>query len=402
MVSSNLNRRLFMKAGLAGACSIAAHPLMSTVTFAASNGGRPLGDKRMIVVILRGAMDGLDLLRPFGDANLADYRPNIIKGDKGFDLDGFFWLNPAMSDLMPLWSKGQLGFVHAASTPYRDRRSHFDGQDILEAGTGLDVPAPEIRDGWLNRMLQAVPGITAETAYSVGNSEMPVLKGAAPFAAWAPEQSLDLSAASKLLLEQVYESDPLFHSASAQAIELSQHLSEAESMGKKPTGPFGDDLALADFTADRLREETRIASFSISGWDTHRGQAGAISKPLQRLSQVILRLQSGLGEIWGNTLLIAMTEFGRTARENGTQGTDHGTGGAMVLAGGALTGGRVMGDWPGLSEDALFERRDLMPTTDVRAWAGQALRGMYGFDKGLIENTIFPGLILPRDPGLLL
>jgi uncharacterized protein (DUF1501 family) len=148
--------------------------------------------------------------------------------------------------------------------------------------------------------------------------------------------------------------------------------------------------------------DTRIASFSLAGWDTHRTQANAITKPLMGLAQVILRLQQGLGETWGKTLLVAMTEFGRTARENGTQGTDHGTGGAMVLAGGALKGGRVLGDWPGLAEAALFERRDLMPTTDVRAWAGHALRGMYGFDKGLIEQTIFPGLILPRDPGLLL
>ena len=161
-------------------------------------------------------------------------------------------------------------------------------------------------------------------------------------------------------------------------------------------------LALADFTAERLRADTRIASFSLTGWDTHRAQAGSIVKPMQGLAQVILRLQAGLAETWGMTLVVAMTEFGRTVRENGTFGTDHGTGGAMVLAGGALKGGRILGDWPGLSEAALFERRDLMPTSDVRAWAGHALRGLYGFDKSLIEKTIFPGLTLPRDPGLLL
>lgn len=397
-----MDRRAFLKAGLAGACSVAAHPLLSTVTFAASNGGRPLGDNRLIVVILRGAMDGLDVLRPFGDRELARLRPNITKGGKGEALDDFFWLHPAMKDLMPLWSKGQLGFVHAASTPYRDKRSHFDGQDMLEGGTGMDVPVTEIRDGWLNRMLQSVPGITAQTAYSVGISEMPVLRGAAPFAAWAPEQSLDLSAASKLLLEKIYESDPLFHASAAQAMELSAHLGEMAAQGKKPAGPFGDVLALADFTAARLREETRIASFSLTGWDTHRTQAQAITKPLQGLAQVILRLHDGLGADWDKTLLIAMTEFGRTARENGTQGTDHGTGGAMIMAGGALKGGRVMGDWPGLADGALFEQRDLMPTSDVRGWAGHALRGLYGFDKGLIEKTIFPGLILPPNPGFLL
>ncbi len=397
-----MDRRVFLRGISAGACSLGAHPLLSTATFAASDGGRPLGDNRLIVVILRGAMDGLDLLRPYGDPDFAGYRPEITKAGRGSDLDGFFALHPELVELMPLWAQGQLGFVHAASSPYRDKRSHFDGQDMLEAGTGADLPIAEIRDGWLNRMLQAVPGVRAETAYSVGIAEMPILRGAAPFAAWAPEQSLDLSAASKALLEQVYQNDPLFHAASMQAMELSAHLQEADAQGQKPKGPFGDVLALADFTAERLRADTRIASFSLTGWDTHRAQAGSIVKPMQGLAQVILRLQAGLAETWGMTLVVAMTEFGRTVRENGTFGTDHGTGGAMVLAGGALKGGRILGDWPGLSEAALFERRDLMPTSDVRAWAGHALRGLYGFDKSLIENTIFPGLILPRDPGLLL
>ncbi len=402
MTGPVLNRRFFLKGGLSGACSLAAHPLMSTVTFAGSNGGRPLGDHRLVVIILRGAMDGLDVVRPFGDPMLTRYRPHITRGDKGLELDGFFWMHPALTELTPLFAKGELGFVHAASTPYRDKRSHFDGQDMLEAGTGSDVPIGSVRDGWLNRMLQAMPGLEASTAYSVGAAEMPVLAGDAPFSTWAPDQPLDLSAAARALLEQVYADDPLFHASAAQAMKMSIHLQNPETMGKKPAGPFDDDLALADFTAARLNEDTRIAAFSLSGWDTHRGQEGAITKPLQHLAQVILRLRDGLAANWGKTLVVAMTEFGRTARENGTQGTDHGTGGAMVLAGGALKGGRVMGQWPGLDEAALFERRDLMPTSDVRAWAGHALRGMYGLDKALIEKTIFPGLILPADPGLLL
>jgi uncharacterized protein (DUF1501 family) len=401
-----MQRRDFLRGGLAGACSLAAHPLMSTVTFAASEGGQPFGDHRLVVVILRGAMDGLDLLRPFADPLLARYRPTlagaISEAERGLALDDFFWLHPELVTLQPLWDKGQLGFVAAASTPYRTKRSHFAGQDMLEAGTAMDLPRDEIRDGWLNRLLQSVPGVRAQTAYSVGIAEMPILQGAAPFAAWAPEQSLDLSAAGRALLEMVYAEDPLFHSVADQAMELSEHLAKAEAMGKSPAGPFKDDLGLADFTAARLLEDTRIASFSMSGWDTHRAQAKSIARPLQRLAQVILRLQAGLGAEWGKTLLIAMTEFGRTAMENGSQGTDHGTGGAMIMAGGALRGGRVLGDWPGLEEAALFERRDLMPTTDVRAWAGHALRGLYGLDKHLIERTIFPGLILPPDPGLLL
>ncbi|MDP1577738.1 MAG: DUF1501 domain-containing protein, partial [Cypionkella sp.] len=160
---------------------------------------------------------------------------------------------------------------------------------------------------------------------------------------------------------------------------------------------------LVDYAAGKLRQDARIAAFSMTGWDTHRGQAGGLSKSLARLQYAILRLQTGLGEnVWGKTVLLAMTEFGRTARENGTKGTDHGTGGVMVMAGGALNGGKVYGDWPGLSEANLYERRDLMPTSDVRAWAAHAIQGLYGIDQNVLENTVFPGLKMGKDPRILL
>ncbi|MDO9640181.1 MAG: DUF1501 domain-containing protein [Pseudotabrizicola sp.] len=398
-----MDRRLFLKALTGTACSVAAHPMMTTVTLAASDGSAPLGDHRLVVVILRGAMDGLDLVRPSGDPLFARYRPTL-SATEGPELTGYFSLNPTLQGLVPLWQAGQLGFVQATSTPYRDQRSHFDGQDILEAGTGLDVPDGSVRDGWLNRMLQAVPGLRAQTAFAIGTEAAPLLQGPAPVSNWQPDLRLDLSAQSRLLLDHIYHDDALFREAATEAVSLTESidLSQMDGAASPRGGPLADTDRLTDFAADRLRQDTRIAAFSLNGWDTHRNQQGAITPPLRRLERVVLRLQDRLGpQIWDKTLLLAMTEFGRTVAENGSKGTDHGTGGAMLMAGGALNGGRVMGQWPGLDEAALYERRDLMPTSDVRAWAAWAMRGMYGFDRSLLESSIFPGLTMGDDPGLL-
>lgn len=400
-----LDRRLFLRGLATAACSAAAHSALTTATFAGSDGSAPLGENRLVVVILRGAMDGLDLLRPVGDTLYAGYRP-ILSGIEGIDLNGYFALNPELAGLMPLWAKGELGFAHAVSTPYRDQRSHFDGQDILEAGTGLDVPEPAVRDGWLNRMLQTVPGLHADTAYAVGEGAMPVLQGPAAVGNWQPDLALSLSSQSRLLLDHIYHDDALFRDAAAEAMLLTDSL-EASDMGGM-AGPVSDNRRLADtdklvdFAAERLRGATRIASFSLTGWDTHRNQKGTIDIPMRRLERVVTRLSTGLGpDLWGKTLLLAMTEFGRTVRENGSGGTDHGTGGAMLMAGGALRGGRVMGLWPGLATEDLYQGRDLMPTSDVRSWAAWAMRGMYGLPRDVLERSIFPGLQLGDDPGFL-
>ncbi len=395
-----MNRRFLLR-GLGGiACSAAAHPFLSTVTFAQSDGAAPLGDHRLIVVILRGAMDGLDAVKPVGDPDFARLRPTLAVG--GTDLDGFFALHAELSGLMPLWQAGQLGFMHATSTPYRDKRSHFDGQDLLEAGTGMDVPQAAVRDGWLNRMLQAVPGLSAETAYAIGRDAQPMLEGPARARLWTPDVTLDLSAQSRLLLEHVYHDDDLFREAATEAMDLAAMGPAEDSMAPGGNARLGDIDALVNFAVTRLSADTRLAAFSLSGWDTHRRQRPAITMSFRRLQHLILQLQAGLGaEIWGKTVLLAMTEFGRTVAENGSDGTDHGTGGVMFAAGGAVKGGRVMGQWPGLAEAELYDRRDLMPTSDVRAWAAWAMRGMYGFDKALLEGTVFPGLQMGDDPGLL-
>lgn len=386
-----LSRRLFLKSTAVIGCSAAAHPLLSSATFAAAP-----GDNRLVVIILRGAMDGLDAFQPYGDPALRGLRQTLSLGpDHGAtNLDGFFALHPGLSDLLPLWQAGQLAFAPAVSTPYRDKRSHFDGQTMLEAGTGTDLNLDAQQDGWLNRLLQAMPGQASETAYSVGVSQMRILQGQAPAKSWTPKAQMDLSQQAEQLLTRIYHDDPLFRDASAQAMEIVASLSPDLATGK----PGQDHLEIARFAADRLNGQTRIASFSISGWDTHAGQAGSLPRMLGRLADTILTLKADLGANWDRTTVMAMTEFGRTVRENGSAGTDHGTGGTLLVAGGAVRGGRMMGDWPGLAEGDLYDGRDLMPLRDIRAYAAWAMHAKFGIDRATLEGSVFPGLDMGSDP----
>ncbi|KGJ01995.1 DUF1501 domain-containing protein [Paracoccus sphaerophysae] len=391
-----ITRRFLLKSATLAACSAAAHPWLSTMTFASVP-----GDNRLVVIVLRGAMDGMDAVQPYGDKGLRALRTGLSVGPQGgaHDLDGFFALHQDLGDLLPLWQAGELAFAHAIATPYRDKRSHFDGQDLLEAGTGNDLPIDQQKGGWLNRLLQDMPNARAETAYSVGTEEMLILSGKAHALSWAPDARLSLSPQARLLLTDVYHDDALFREAAADAEAIGGSLPEDRMMGAK--GPSADAVKLATFAASRLNGDTRIAAFSLAGWDSHARQQQVIGRSLGQLSAAILTLREALGANWARTTVLAMTEFGRTARENGSAGTDHGTGGAMLMAGGAVRGGTVYGDWPGLAEGQLYQDRDLMPTRDVRAYAGWAMRGLFGTEAGHIEGTIFPGLDLGPDPGIL-
>ncbi|WP_438990700.1 DUF1501 domain-containing protein [Lentibacter sp.] len=317
---------------------------------------------------------------------------------------------------MPLWAAGDLGFAHAVSTPYRDKRSHFDGQDLLEAG-GADLDGT-LRDGWLNRLLQSYPAVHSETAYAVGSGDMLLMKGAAPVANWSPDAGLyGLTPQGLRLAERLMQGDPLFEAAFGEAVALSgegaammageegalgESVMSAMSDSARAAAKGGGHLQIAEFAASKLVGPARIAAFSLNGWDTHANQSRTLAQPLNRLAEVILSLQGSLGaDIWGKTAVVAMTEFGRTARLNGNGGSDHGTGGLMVLSGGALRGGRVWSEWPGLDEAALYQRRDLMPTRDVRAFSGWLMRDLFGLEKSLIERSVFPGLELGADPRLI-
>jgi len=262
-------------------------------------------------------------------------------------------------------------------------------------------------------MLQSVPGTSAQTAFAVGREDLIVLSGAAPVSNWSPDSRLDLSPQGRRLLEAMYHDDPVFRAAGDEAMMLADllHVS-GDGLAE---GETGDDMmaamasanksarakSLAAFAADRLNEETRIAAFSIGGWDTHRTQLNGIKRPIDELADALVTLKSGLGRNWSKTAVLAMTEFGRTARENGSRGTDHGTAGAMVIAGGAVRGGKVFGRWPGIGEGQLYSDRDLMPTGDVRAYAAHTMRGLFGLNRPLLEDSIFPGLDM-KDGGSIL
>lgn len=402
-----MDRRTFLTSGAAIGCSLAASPLLTPVAFADAP-----TDNRLIVIILRGGMDGVDVFRPLGDPAYAGLRPGLNDGNH-LDLNGYWGLHPALEPLLPLWQAGQFGAVQAVSTPYRNRRSHFDGQDILEAGM-LDISGSA--GGWLNRLLTTMPGAEAETAYAIGREQMAILSGKAPAQRWSPDAQLDISPQAKRLLDLVHHDDPLFRDASAQAIAIAEQLSLDDDAGSETdeeaaammesmmaeVNTRGAHVELAQFAAGRLRGDTRIASFSINGWDTHQNQQQALRGALRNLSDTILTLRAGLGPVWDKTAILCMTEFGRTAFENGTRGTDHGTGGAMLFAGGALRGGQIAGTWPGLDEAALLNRRDVMPTMDVRAVSGWVMRGLLGTPRDVISDVVFPGLDLGMDPGLIL
>ncbi|MEL6234883.1 MAG: DUF1501 domain-containing protein [Pseudomonadota bacterium] len=387
---SDLSRRRFLGTGLAIGCSAAASPLVTPVALA-----RTPGENRLVVIVLRGAMDGIDLVRPVGERGFAGLRPGLFDPRRpGQDLDGFFALHPKMSALAPLWSAGELAFVQAVSTPYRGKRSHFDGQDFLENGgyapNGGLMPG---RDGWLNRAIGLIPGADIRTAFSVGQESMLLMEGDRPVSSWTPEAQVGLSAQARLLLERLYQNDPAFADAARMAFDIADSTDQdTERRGA---------AALAAFAAERLRAETRIAAFSIGGWDTHRGQANVIGRALDELTAAIVTLKDGLGPDWSRTTVAAVTEFGRTVRENGSRGTDHGTGGAMLLAGGTLAAARVHGRWPGLGEGDLLENRDLRPTDDMRRPLGWLLAGLFGLSPSAVERTVFPQLDLGTDPRII-
>ncbi|WP_105372561.1 DUF1501 domain-containing protein [Neorhizobium huautlense] len=377
-----LSRRGF----LAGACCAAAAPILTPVTFAAMP-----GDNRFVTIVLRGAMDGLDLVQPYGDPAFAALRPKLgLTPQTGLlDLDGFFGLNPAASALMPLWQAGELSFVHAVSTPYRDQRSHFDGQDMLETG-GSDKAE---RTGWLNRALSAIPRSDARKAIDINTSMELILSGPSDVDSWSTQSNFALAEDEIAFLDRLYEGDDAFARAMQEAKKTDMSADALYGDAKRGAGI----AEMARLAGGMLREDYRIASFSINGWDTHVGQKAQFKKAAGDLSTAITTLKASLGdEAWGKTVVLAITEFGRTARENGTNGTDHGTGGLAVLAGGAISGGKVLGQWPGLGDDHLLDRRDLMPTGDVREIAAAMLYRQFGIDPDNLTGKVFPGLAFDR------
>lgn len=379
-MASEINRRAF----LSGACCLAASPLVTPVSFAAMP-----GDNRLVTIVLRGAMDGLALVQPYGDPALKVLRPKLaVSADDGLiDLDGFFGLHPAAADLMPLWKTGDLGFVHATSTPYRDGRSHFDGQDMLESG---GAAVRDERTGWLNRAIATIPRAADRRAIDVTTTAELILSGKNPVDVWSTRADLALAEDEQAFFVRLYRNDPVFAAAMGEATKtdmLSDAIHGAD--GKRAAGI----ASVAKLTAGMLSADHRIANFSINGWDTHLNQSRAFLRPVKDLATAIATLKANLSPaVWRKTAILAITEFGRTARQNGSEGTDHGTGGLAILAGGAVAGGKVYRNWPSLADSDLLDGRDLKPTTDLRQLAAAMLRQQFGIATRDLETSVFPGL----------
>lgn len=374
-----LNRRSFLQLSGAG---LAAALAGSRVAFASAP-----TENRFVFVFLRGGLDGLHALVPYGDADLLRLRPGLAApltpGEGGvFDLDGYFGLHQGFEALMPLWRSGELSFIPAATTRYRDR-SHFDGQNLLENGTGRPGGA---RDGWLNRALLQLNEGDRRLGLSLGPAVPLILQGRAPVQAWSNEELPDLDEDFLARLAIVYRQDPLFEAALAGGMGSIQ----PDMAGDAPTR---DNFLIASrAAADILAapQGTRIAVLELGGWDTHYGQGGRLTPLFRRLAQGLLALREGLGSDWSRTVVMVASEFGRTAAENGSQGTDHGTGGLAMLAGGAVQGGRIAGDWPGLSPRALYEERDLLAVNAYESVFKTILIRHLGLDAGFAEQMIFP------------
>jgi uncharacterized protein (DUF1501 family) len=387
---SMITRREILTTAAAGALVTAA----PSIAFAKAE-----TDARLVLVILRGAADGLALAPPYGDGNYRKVRGELAlaaPGNSGglLKLDGMFGLHPSLSGVHDEYTQGRALVVHAIASPYRER-SHFDGQDVLENGakaTGL------LRDGWLNRALAPLGGsLGTETAIAMAQNTPLVLRGANSVTSWAPSQLPDADDNTLRRLQSLYANDEFFATRLAQAIR-SQEIA-ADQGGMQNMRTRGNDaqqiLTMMQAAAKFLTTDggPRIAVLESSGWDTHANQGaenGALANRLNGLDAGLSALREGMGDTWSHTVVAVVTEFGRTVHVNGTRGTDHGTATAAMLIGGALDGGRVIADWPGLRKSDLYEGRDLRATADTRSLFKGLLAEHLDLPVSFLERSVFP------------
>ena len=343
---------------------------------------------RFVFVLLRGGFDGLAAVVPYGDGAYA-----AMRGEMAFDpadvvqLGDTFGLAPGLAPLREFWDRGELAVLHAMAIPYRTR-SHFDGQAVLE--TGLDRPIGS-SDGWLNRLLQVMPGTGSGIAIAAG---MPLsMTGSFTVQTWSPAQ---LGAVDDAYLERLAV---LYRSDRALQGRFEAALQQKDVVGEEPMAGGGARRGgiapLMQAAARILRQETgpNVAAVEFSGWDTHANQGvkgGALDRLLGQLADGLVALRGEMGTAWSNTTVVVMTEFGRTARPNGTRGTDHGTAGAGFVIGPKLARSSIVADWPGLGDRALFEARDLRPTLDTRSVLKAAIAGTFDLTEAQAER-VFPG-----------
>lgn len=371
-------------------------------------------DPRLVVLVLRGALDGLAAVGPIGDPDYVALHGQLAMRLDGpaaaLPLDGFFALNPGMPNFARMVREKTGVVVHATATGYRDR-SHFDGQDVLESG----MPAPGfVESGWLNRALAALPAgerVGHAGALAVGATTPTILRGTAPVVGWEPQAIPGASdELARRVLDLYVHTDPKLADAMRQGLQIEKIAlsgnasTDGAAMGPgKPAAarrPVG--MRVAAEGATRLlaaSDGPRVAALVFDGWDTHAGEGGATGRLMQLLGgldEAFAAFETGLGQAWKQTVVVAITEFGRTARINGTAGTDHGTGTVAFLAGGAVAGGRVIADWPGLKPGQLYEARDLAPTTDLRCVLKGVLADHFGLSPAVLAQAVFPGTLTLR------
>ncbi|WP_239591002.1 DUF1501 domain-containing protein [Vitreimonas flagellata] len=378
-----LNRRTLL-AGAAGAGAL------SFPAFAF--GQAQATDKRLLVVVLRGGLDGLSAIAPIGDPAYAGLRGRLaIARSAALPLDSTFALHPNLSKMHALYRAGELLPIHACATAYRER-SHFDAQNVLETGGVRPFARTE---GWLNKALGALPRSRPEMGMALSAQAPLILRGPTPVSTWSPSTLPDVNTDTMARMLALYEArDPALANAlesamSANAVAMESGAGDMNRVGPRAITP------LAQIAARFLKDENGpiAAVMDVGGWDTHANQGleqGPLARGLTSLDDGLDAFKTEMGPAWANTMVIIATEFGRTAAPNGANGTDHGTGAAAFLAGGAVRGGRVLADWPGLSRGALYEERDLRPTTDLRAVFKGVLADHLRVASTALERDAFP------------
>ena len=339
-------------------------------------------DTRMLVVLLRGGLDGLHALPPLADPAYARLR-GALAPDDPLKLDGSFALHPSLKFMHQLYAEKQLLPVLAVAPPYR-QRSHFDAQDCLENGTAK----PGGSTGWLNRCVAALPGSEGLAIATV----MPlILRGEGEATTWSPPLPQEVNPILLQRLQPLYAADPALAEAFSRAIETEA----AGEMAMQGKGVKRAGVQLPQTMAAAARfmgkaDGPRIGFVEDSGWDTHGNQAGVLARKLAELDNALRAYRDGIGARWDRTTVLVVTEFGRTAAVNGTGGTDHGTGGVAFLLGGGVRGGRIAGDWPGLGASDLNEGRDLRATTDLRALFKGVLATQLQLPEAVLDARVFP------------
>ena len=399
---TQITRRRFLSQGAAGAGALAAGSLLggSLWTTRLACGAPGSGaDGRVVFIIMRGALDGLCAVPPYGDSAYASLRGTLAVPPPGtaggaLKLDNLFALHPSLAFMHECFAGGELAVMHAAATPYRER-SHFDGQDVLESG----IARPHASEsGWLNRALALKDKQSASLGIALGANVPLVMRGPAEVASWSPSKLASLSEDTLQRVADLYSTDPVLSQRLADALASDAIAAEGQSEMDGAAAQRGGAAhyvetvrAMASFL--RRDDGPRVAVMETTGWDTHANEGGAQGQLAQRLAALdagLREFRAALGPAWRNTAVLLATEFGRTAATNGTRGTDHGTGSAAFVVGGAVAGGRVLADWPGLGSSALYEGRDLRPTLDLRSPMKALLHSQLGLSDRELNAVVFP------------